>query len=566
MTKLTEYIEEHRLVHLPEGTPREQVEAILDRPDVEAYVPAIDGPVLYDLIQRAGWNDAQPLMAYVSAEQLQTFVDLDCWRRDEFQPHRLEPWLAAVLAETSDASFRRHCRETDPEILAMYFKANLLVDLMDEEGMIPDAFWDREVDVSPDGVYAIVYPEDEATAALLRSTLDRLYEVDRVLAWTLLEAARWELLTPMEDAALHWRRSRMEELGFVDFDEAMTIYRPLDPAVTRERLESRALATKPVVAGPSTLPALPPTAADDRFFVVRVMQRLGDEELAQAVSEFVALQNRAFTAEGIEPAETEHGQFVAERTTGYLSIGLEFLSRGDEGRAVEVLREMPLRDVFRCGFTTVDRLRDTVSRLRRRPTSTIVDGVRFSLLRGADESLCESLLTARPMYSDAVGSTPEIFHTQAQVDDAALRLGLIAFKQMWLFGIQGVSPGELVRLAYGDVWANEAIDVTFDAIFGTWVACRLLDRPPDMYGLSAGEVAALPARVAGRLWEGKLLDTFEGVVGRTLEALPAAARLLTRWLEATVTELEEELGPLQEVDNPAYFTSILLVQKSGADA
>ena len=32
MSKLSDYIAERRLVHLPEGTPRDKIESIVDRP------------------------------------------------------------------------------------------------------------------------------------------------------------------------------------------------------------------------------------------------------------------------------------------------------------------------------------------------------------------------------------------------------------------------------------------------------------------------------------------------------------------------------------------------------
>lgn len=561
--KLAEYIAERRLARLPEGAPREQVEAILDRPDVDAYVQAIEAPLLLDLIKRAGWDDAMELLGHVSSEQLQTFVDLDCWRRDTFLPQALEPWLVGLLTEAGDAAFKRHCREVDPEVLAMYFKANLLVDLMDEEGLVPPAFAAMEVETSPDGVYALVYPEDERTAAILRAMLDRLYEVDRVLAWTLLEAARWELMSPMEDEAYRWRTSRLEELGFVEFDEAMVIYQPLDPVRYREKLEAGDFEPKPRAAVPSSLPVVAVAASEERFYAAAMMQRLEGEALDRTMAEFVALQNRAFIAEGIEPGDVSEGQFVAERTTGYLSIGLEYLSRRDDARALEILRSAPLRNVFRVGFTIIDRLHENVSRLRRRPATTIIEGVRFSLLRGPDAALCEALLRARPMYS-AAPTEQDIFHTQSQVDDAALRLGLIAFKQLWVFGVLGVAPGELVRLAYGDVWLNEPPTVTFDAIFATWVASYMLGRKPDMYGLSSAEVQRLPEVLRSRPWEGDLLGFFDALVGQLLESLPAGARLMTRWLEQTVDELADELGSVAGIDDVAMFTDVVIVQREGA--
>lgn len=565
MSKLTDYIDERRLVQLPDGTPAERIEALLDRPDAREYVQAVDAPVLYQLIKDAGWGEAEDLIGYVSTEQLQIFVDLDCWRRDVFDPRKLEPWMAAVLSETDDRTFRAHCRDTDPEVLALYFKDSLLVGLFDEEGMVPPEFYDKDVAASPDGVYALVYPEDENSRALLNGLINRLYETDMVLAWTLLEAVRWELRSPMEEEAYRWRNSRLEEYGFVEFDEAMRIYRPLDPVRFRERIDAGDVDVKSAVDGPQNLPVLSGVADEGRYFAAAMIQRLEGESLQTVMAEFVALQNRALIAEGAEPSEAGDAQPVAERTTGYLSIGLEFLSRRNDERAVEILQSVHLRDVFRAGFTSVEKLRDNVARIRRRPTLTLVERERFSLLRAADAALCDAILRPRPMFAEISGDR-DSFHTQDQVDRAALRLGLIAFKQLWLFGVMSVSPGELVQRTMSGLWLSEAPDLTFDAFFATALAQVLVERPPDTFGLRPGELNKLPALLRAKPWGDDAIGFFEPVVGPVLEELPAGVRLVGRWLETALAELHDELAAVSNVDTPELFRGLLVLQTDASKA
>lgn len=549
---------------LPPGEPEEQVYAILDRPDASQFIATIDPPTIHRLVHDAGWEAAADLVPHLTAEQLQTCVDLDCWSRHEFRPGHLAPWLAALVSGADDATFRRRCRELDAEVLALWVKEYLLVDVWGEEGEVPDAFIHEEyVERSPDQVYALVYRGDEATNALLRAMLDRLFELDMVMAWTLLEAARWELKTGMEEEALRWRSSRLEEWGFVDFDEAMQIYRPLNGAPFRDRIEAGEVAAKPLVDPDANLPVLLDAADDDRFYAARIMKELGASALESVMAEFVALQNRASVAEGIDPGDRSDTQSVADRTTGYLSIGLEFLARRDDEQAVEILRHIALRDIFRVGFTTVDRLRENVQRVRRRPTLSLVEGQRFSLLRAADAALCESIANIRPTYAAADG-TRDIFHTQAQVDDAAQRLGLIAFKQLWLFGVMNASPAELVQRASGDRWINEAPDLTFDAFFTTAVAQVILGQPPDTMGLAPAAVRQLPPYLSARAWETDVVAAFEPVVGPVFEALGVAGRLMTTWLEMTLAELVDELGPVIDA-SPQLFTSLLVLRRESVD-
>ena len=38
--------------------------------------------------------------------------------------------------------------------------------------------------------------------------------------------AQWELPSELEEQALHWRQSRLEEHGFPDWEEALSVYAP----------------------------------------------------------------------------------------------------------------------------------------------------------------------------------------------------------------------------------------------------------------------------------------------------------------------------------------------------
>ncbi|MFW5968936.1 MAG: DUF6178 family protein, partial [Persicimonas sp.] len=170
---------------LPPGDPVDQVQAILDKDDPVGFLQQLDSQTFYELIKRAGWDQTHDLIQYATPRQVQNFLDFDCWTRDRLIPDKMDKWLTALVTEASDEKLRRVCRELDPEMLAMYFKAHLQVDELDE-GRIPDDM-EGNIAKSPDGVYAIVYPDDEDKAALLRVLIDRLYAADRVLAWTLLE-------------------------------------------------------------------------------------------------------------------------------------------------------------------------------------------------------------------------------------------------------------------------------------------------------------------------------------------------------------------------------------------
>jgi hypothetical protein len=545
---------------LPPGDPIAKVHALLERDDAATYLPTLNPHSLFRLVKEAGWDQGMDLVPYASPEQFQIFVDLDCWKRDAIVPKKMEAWLAVLVADAEDEQFKRVMRELDPEVLGIFFKTNFEVDLV-VDGEIPDHI-EGPVSLSPDGVYALVYPEDEDTAALMRALLDRLYELDRVLAWTLLEAVRWELMSEMEESAYRWRMARLEEHGFASVEESLQVYTYRNPVHYRDRVDAREFTTKPGVEtfSISDLPTVITEQLDEDFYFFEVLRRVpADERLYALLTELATLNNRTLIADGVEPGELDSGQEVVRRTVGYLSLGLEFLSRHDLERARELVEHLPLREVFQVGFSLARKLQLKATALARRPTLSLVEGIPFSLLNPDEEALFEALQRPRPTFAwDTY--THDIFKTQAQLDSAALRIGMIAFKQLWLFGVARQDLDSLANLLYDPNVLNEPVEVSFDVLFQTMLATFMVSGRPELRPLALEELQRLPELIKPRPWVEDPVAFFEPIIGPILVALPqATATLSTRWLQEVLKRLHDELGQITAIDDPVFFTSLFVL-------
>lgn len=545
---------------LPPGEPAEQVKAIIEMDDPVGYLQSLDSQVFYQLIKSAGWDQTYDLIHYATPRQIQNFVDFDCWTRDRLICDKMDKWILALVTEADDAKLKEVCRNLDPEVLAIYFKTHLEVDELDE-GRIPDHL-EGNVATSPDGVYAIVFPDDEDKAALLRTLIDRLYAADRVLAWTLLEAVRWELVSEMEEFAYKWRNSRLEEFGFVTREEAVEVYSYLDPQRYRERVDREMTPEEHVERldpDKLDLPAVLEDELDEEFYAYAALSQLDDPDtVKRVVFQIGALTNRTMIADGIEPGEVESGREVIRRTLGYLSLGLEFLSRADLDLATEQLSTLPVKRIFQTGFSLPRKLQARLESLEHRPTLSIVEGDRYSLLDDDERALAESLSRPRPTFAwDAMRH--EIFKSQEQLDSAAFRIGMIAFKQLWLFAVAHQTLETLAELIYSEQTTNEPVAVTFDTLFATWVANFLL----------AGEAALRPLRPGGIKRLSKVLREapwddqqgyFKALLDQVNDSVPVASnRLCVRWINQTLERLAEEFGQITSVEKAAFFQDVLLV-------
>jgi hypothetical protein len=311
------------------------------------------------------------------------------------------------------------------------------------------------------------------------------------------------------------------------------------------------------------VPAVVRDEFDDEFFVYRVMRAITDEDdLRRILYQMRTLMNRTIVADGIEPGNLELGREVVRRTLGYLSLGLEFLSRGKDEEAAGYLRDLPTKEIFQTGYSLTAKLQKKVQEMRDRPTLTLVDSDDYSLLGADDRALVESLLRTRPTYA-ADANTYDIFKSQEQLDDAAFRVGTIAFKQMWLFGIQEQDVGELAELIYSDETMNKPDEVTFDTLFATRLVNFFAD---DIDGplapLDAVKLRDLPELMRRAPWGEDPVDYLsDDLISPIVDAAPVATRnLVVEWVRETMSTLREEFAGIREVDEPKYMTSVVLVR------
>ena len=111
---------------------------ILERPGLVAAVRELPGPVLGQLIDRIGLEDAGELVALASTQQLERVFDEDLWRAEcaggdeTFRPERFALWLKVMLEAGDEAVVRRLC-ELPEELVAL--GVHRLVLVIDEDVM-----------------------------------------------------------------------------------------------------------------------------------------------------------------------------------------------------------------------------------------------------------------------------------------------------------------------------------------------------------------------------------------------------------------------------------------------
>ncbi len=434
----------------------ERVAALIEHPQTRELVRSMDPQAFFGLVKEAGINETSDLVLMATPEQQQAIIDFDAWRRDELQLGSVTEWLR-VLVQLDDDGFESLVRTLDPQLIATWLREQAAILQWEEDEGVIDAIEGSFIS-SPDGVYAIIIPDDDQDLApLIRHVLERLYAIDLAAASHMLETVRWELTSSMVEHLYRTRNARLGDLGFASFEESLEVYAWQEPAAwakaTREKIEAGADTVD--VGGLSPIDLQLQVLEAERFstqpgMFTRALAHLPALEEPETLgprvdsimSQFRAVTNRAQAANLSNAGDTWAARTAAESASKYIGIALEML--GDERVAAEALRTVPLSTLHRVGFSATAQLAAQATALTKRGNITLTDEPR-SMLSAGDADLFAGLAAARPVRSADSGMP---FSSFADIQSAANRLGIVAFTELLLFHGLGVDRSALVELAY----------------------------------------------------------------------------------------------------------------------
>jgi hypothetical protein len=347
-------------------------ERLLAATDLAAEVASLEPLEAYYIVRDIGLDQALPILVELSHAQMQACVDLDCWHRSDFAADSLDEWLKA-FAQAGPETLAKGFFALDHVLQLLFFAQTVTVYDPDTDQLPPeDVTSDTPRVVTPDGFFVLELKTELALQIHPYTLLDALYQYDSGAAFNLLSTVRVDLPLQIEEEALRFRNGRMQDLGFVEPDEAAVLFSrppaqpgsrpraPLDGAVTR---------VPAVYAGPLSATTL----------LQRALSLVTDQEtLARLEQEIVWAINSAVIAYGEKTREIKQITDIAERVRDTISLGLETLLAREEGsfppdssaaagKAVALLDSWCIVDLFRHGFVAAQELQKEVRQAMREP-------------------------------------------------------------------------------------------------------------------------------------------------------------------------------------------------------
>jgi hypothetical protein len=346
----------HR-AELARATGRRRLDLILDARNPLALVRALPADELYLAIRDIGLADALPLVQLASAKQFATFLDLDAWRGENFQPHRALTLLRAARIGSFDdpraaARWARKLAALDPELLYLTLRSALRIhDLEVDED--PDIESDRFMR-TPENKFIVEFLVDGGDYMAVKGILDDLYAEDAFKATRLLSSIRWEIDSELSETALRWREARLADLGFPSLEDAHSWF-------------ARPPSSPP--GAPPGPPARPPgfwiAAHAGTSFLDRAAARLDDDDRALIEPQLMAAANAVVVADLIDPGDPESVARALSAARALIELGLELRAGADEEAGARALAEIPVKRLFQEGFGRLLALKWRVDRLLR---------------------------------------------------------------------------------------------------------------------------------------------------------------------------------------------------------
>ncbi|WP_246545620.1 DUF6178 family protein [Pelotalea chapellei] len=339
-----------KLTYLAGVSPKERVSLILGDPEGKQLTWSMHPQALYWLFKEIDTPDAMQLLGLANPRQCVFILDMELWRGWTFSEDKAMEYFGYIL-KGSEEHFLELLPHLDFNLLTLFLGREIFVaggigDLnTDEERLIE---WDHTFD----DVFLIKFKKPE-NAEVIGRFIDLVCRYDNPLYTALMESVSSDIDVEGEEECYRLKSGRLADLGFPPLDEAREIYSRINPA-TFTPSHTKVLLQTDVSNN------LPDIMLTDKTLLERAILQV-DSELFRM--ELNYLINTALVADEAHLADTPYMLAVVERVYGYLNIALEYLSKGDEAKGVEILRGEYLKNLFRLGFSIVLGLKHRADKL-----------------------------------------------------------------------------------------------------------------------------------------------------------------------------------------------------------
>jgi hypothetical protein len=319
---------------------------IMEQKNPRELVQSLSFGDFFWLVKKVGEEDCLPLLDLASEAQWQYLLDLEIWRKDQLDVARTSAWIKRLQQADSKRVVRWIFGQGE-DLGSYHLYRNMeviVVDQDDEAFDLPEGFF------SLDGVFHIRVTDSEHRE-IIENIVREMARSDNVRYQALLTGLAGVLPAEMEEEMFRLRNMRIAEHGFLPYEEAMSVYAPLDPSALSPE-KPRAL---PEIFEDEEIRAMVPALhlyhTETENMLTEAASKIEDPVFMDKIRlEFAGLCNQIMSADGLRVPDLDVLIRTCQRAARVLNIALERLCGKNLSKAEEILRTHSFVDIFRVGF------------------------------------------------------------------------------------------------------------------------------------------------------------------------------------------------------------------------
>lgn len=323
-------------------------DAILASPKAKSLIRAMAPRELYLALKQRGISESLDVLELISQEQFQRFCDYDVWQDNRLSPKQLFSWLKLLNSISPKLMYQRF-RGLEEEYQIATLAPLIRIFDADEYEKMGDAQQDRLFRFPGEELFFEVLSEDSDLPRDVEDLLGACIAEDMGYAMSLVTHAAYTPPQETEELLAQFRKARLEEDGFVTYDEAVTVFYPIPLGKGESQGDS--------FREHSAASFSQDLAQKKDSLLSEVLKSFEESGLFEQKDNFrkslLHLSNSLCVVANLEPDDTRGLKQLFNNAYGLINIGLEHLSQGDKIKALEILQKEHPKTLFRTALTLV---------------------------------------------------------------------------------------------------------------------------------------------------------------------------------------------------------------------
>ncbi len=335
------------------------LDQLLSLENPEEAVQGVDAQELYHAVMVRGPEESLEVLQLMSQDQLVRFFDYDVWSKDSLEPLKVMRWIE-IFSELGPEELVKKFRELDEEYQTAFIGPLIKLADEDEYEDLSDQEQDRYQALPCGQLHYCLETENPRLISALETLIQAALGQDINYAYALLTHGAYLPPHEQEQTLTQMRQARLEEDGFLTFEESTRFFLPFSPqeqALFLPKSLTGALqhGTNPsassLIQEESHPPLTPQSGVIYGSFVEEILSTLEGAELEQARHQLLTLANALCSASQVEPDDLKGAEIILAHGQAITNLGLQWISDGDPHLAAKFFLTKGPQVAFRTGIS-----------------------------------------------------------------------------------------------------------------------------------------------------------------------------------------------------------------------